>query len=225
VVAESQLVPTDRGLVPRGDGWFVLNARETQWFERPGRGVLCEFEGADLEGGSDFDQLGINLTRLAPGEPMSMYHWEADQEDFLALAGEAMLIIEGEERPLRAWDFVHCPAGTDHTIVAAGTAPCLVLAMGGRARSRGEDWGGLHGQRHRDPSRRRSRAGDPRTGRGVRAVPAGQADRLSRRLAPRLTSRRPPRTRVLSDRIASPRTIRRSAAPYSVSQGRLRRKE
>jgi len=141
VVSESQLVATARGLVPRGDGWFVLNARETQWLERPGRGVLCEFEGAELDGGSDFDQLGINLTRLAPGEPMSMYHWEADQEDFLILAGEAILIIEGEERTLRAWDFVHCPAGTDHTIVAAGAAPCLVLAMGGRAHSRGEDWG------------------------------------------------------------------------------------
>ena len=70
-----------------------------------------------------------------------MYHWEADQEDFLVLSGEALLIIEGEERGLRAWDFVHSPPGTNHTIVGAGTAPCLVLAVGARDRSRGRDWG------------------------------------------------------------------------------------
>ena len=75
VVPESQLVPTERGLVPKGDGWFVLNARETQWWERKGRGVLCEFEGAGFEGATDFMQLGINLTLLGPGEPMAMYHW------------------------------------------------------------------------------------------------------------------------------------------------------
>lgn len=103
VASESQLVSTERGLVPKGDGWFVLNARETQWWERSGRGVLCEFEGAGLEGATDFAQLGINLTLLGPGEPMAMYHWEADQEDFLVLSGEAILIVEGEERTLRQW--------------------------------------------------------------------------------------------------------------------------
>jgi uncharacterized cupin superfamily protein len=72
---------------------------------------------------------------------MSMYHWEADQEDFLVLAGEALLVIEGEERALRQWDFVHCPPGTSHTLVGAGDAPCLVLAVGARDRSTGEDWG------------------------------------------------------------------------------------
>ena len=138
---EAELVPTERGLVPKGDGWFVLNARDAQWWERPGRGVLCEFEGAGLEGATDFAQLGINLTRLEPGEPMSMYHWEADQEDFLVLAGEALLIVEGEERSLRRWDFVHCPAGTRHTIVGAGDRACLVLAVGARVRSTGPEWG------------------------------------------------------------------------------------
>ncbi|HET7044152.1 MAG TPA: cupin domain-containing protein [Gaiellaceae bacterium] len=141
MVPEAELVETERGLVPKGDGWFVLNAREAQWWERPGRGVLCEFEGAGLEGAADFAQLGINLTRLGPGEPMSMYHREADQENFLVLAGEALLIVEGRERRLRAWDFVHCPAGTSHTIVGAGAASCLVLAVGARERSIGPDWG------------------------------------------------------------------------------------
>ena len=71
-----------------------------------------------------------------------MYHWEADQEDFLVLSGEALLIVEGEERPLRQWDFVHCPPETKHVIVGAGDTSCLVLAVGARDRSTGPDWGG-----------------------------------------------------------------------------------
>jgi uncharacterized cupin superfamily protein len=140
-VPEAELVSTENGLVPKGQGWFVLNAREAQWWHRDGRGVLCEFEGAGFEDALDFNELGINLTVLEPGQPMSMYHWEADQEDFLLLAGEALLICEGEERPLRQWDFVHCPAGTEHTIVGAGDSNCVVLAVGARDRSTGHDWG------------------------------------------------------------------------------------
>lgn len=136
MVPESQLESTEHGLVPRGDGWFVLNAREAPWVDRMGRGVYCEFEGE-----SGFSQLGINLTVLAPGEPMAMYHRENDQEDFLMLAGEALLIVESEERPLRQWDLVHCPAGTNHVIVGLGDVPCLVLAVGARDRSTGPDWG------------------------------------------------------------------------------------
>ncbi|HEV2593476.1 MAG TPA: cupin domain-containing protein [Gaiellaceae bacterium] len=135
---EAELVETPNGLVPKGDGWFVLNARETQWWQRPGRGVLCEFEGAGFEGALDFHQLGINLQVLCEGEPMSMYHWEADQEDFLVLAGTAVLIVEGEERALRAFDFVHCPAGAKHTIVGG---PCVIVAVGARDNSTGIGWG------------------------------------------------------------------------------------
>lgn len=141
MVPESPLESTEHGLVPRGKGWFVMNAREAPWRYREGRGAYCEFEG--LEGDeSDFSQLGINIQVLGPGEPMSMYHWEADQEDFLVLAGEALLIIEGEERPLRQWDLAHCPAETKHTIVGAGDGPCVVVAVGARDRSTGPDWGG-----------------------------------------------------------------------------------
>ena len=71
MVPEAELVPTHRGLVPKGEGWFVLNARDAQWWERGGRGVLCEFEGAGFEGALDFHQVGINLKRLGPGEPMA----------------------------------------------------------------------------------------------------------------------------------------------------------
>jgi hypothetical protein len=58
------------------------------------------------------------------------------------LAGEAVLVIEGEERPLKQWDFVHCPPEAKHVIVGAGESNCLVLAVGARDRSIGDDWGG-----------------------------------------------------------------------------------
>ncbi len=137
MVPEAPLESTAQGLVPRGDGWFVLNAREASWRHVDGRSAVVDFEGEP-----EFSQLGINLSVLEPGVSFGMYHWEADQEDFLVLAGEAILIVEGEERPLRQWDFVHCPAGTKHMIVGAGDAPCLVLAVGARDRSTGPEWGG-----------------------------------------------------------------------------------
>jgi len=141
VIPEAELVSTEHGLVPKGQGWFVVNARETQWRERQGRGLLCEFEGAGFEGAADFEQLGVNISVLGPGEPMAMYHRENDQEDFLVLQGETLAIVEGEERTLRQWDFLHCPAGTNHVLVGAGQGPCVVLAVGARDRSTGADWG------------------------------------------------------------------------------------
>jgi uncharacterized cupin superfamily protein len=136
MVPEAKLKVTEHGLRPEGEGWFVLNAREAHWRPGRGRGAFCVFEGEP-----EFSQYAIHLVHLDPGEPMSMYHWEADQEDFLVLAGEALLIVEGEERSLHRWDFVHCPPGTRHTILGAGEGPCLVLAAGARDRSVGPDWG------------------------------------------------------------------------------------
>jgi len=115
----------------------VVNARDVVWGVSEGRGTYSRFEGD-----ADFSQLGIHLVAMEPGEPMSMYHWEADQEDFLVLSGEALLIIEGEERPLRPWDFVHCPPEAKHTIIGAGDSTSLVLAVGARDRSVGPNWGG-----------------------------------------------------------------------------------
>ena len=137
MVPEAPLERTEHGLLPKGTGWFVVNAREARWRERPGRGLRCAFEGEPA-----FPQLGVSLYVLEPGEPIGMYHWEADQEDFLVLEGEALLIVEGEERPLARWDFVHCPAGANHMIVGAGERPCAVLAVGARENSTGADWGG-----------------------------------------------------------------------------------
>ena len=138
MVPEAPLERTDAGLVAKGDGWFILNARDSRWYHAEGRPAFCDFEGD-----AEFSQLGINVTVLGPGQPMAMYHWEADQEDFLVVSGEAVLIVEGEERPLRAWDFVHCPPDTKHVIVGAGDAPCVVVAVGARDKSvDNPDWGG-----------------------------------------------------------------------------------
>ncbi len=145
MVPGAPLKQTEHGLMAGGEGWFVLNMREARWWHR-GHG----FE-AGLTGEADFSQIGIGLTVLQPGEPMTRYHWETDQEDFLLLAGEALVIIEGEERPLRQWDFVHCPPETQHAIVGAGHTPCVVFSVGARERhtTRGpegqlqgtDDWG------------------------------------------------------------------------------------
>ncbi len=127
MVPEARLEPTEAGLVPRGEGWFVLNAREARWMLGEGRGARLSFEGE-----AELPQVGVSLFVLEPGEPIGMYHWEADQEDFLLLAGEGLLLIEGGERPLRRWDLVHCPPGTRHIIVGAGSGPCVVLGVGAR---------------------------------------------------------------------------------------------
>jgi len=127
MVPEAPFEQTEHGLVAAGEGWFVLNARAGRWHHTEARRASLRFEGE-----TDFTQIGITLVVLWPGEPMAMYHREADQEDFLVLSGDALLIIEGEERPLRQWDFVHCPAETNHVIVGAGDTPCAVLAVGAR---------------------------------------------------------------------------------------------
>ena len=114
--------------VPQTEGWFVVNAREARWLYNE-MGWYSGFEG---QGEAAFDQLGINLNVLHPGMPMAMYHEEPGQEAFLVLRGECLLIVEGEERPLKAWDFVHCPPLTKHVILGAGDAPALVLAVGAR---------------------------------------------------------------------------------------------
>jgi uncharacterized cupin superfamily protein len=137
VVAHARLERTAHGSVPADDGWFVLNARDARW-----RHVDERRRSAYFEGDARFPQFGVGLVVLAPGEPMAMYHWEVDQEDFLVLAGAAALVVEGQERPLRQWDFVHCPAGTRHVIVGAGDTPCTVLAIGARERQNaGGEWG------------------------------------------------------------------------------------
>jgi uncharacterized cupin superfamily protein len=137
VVPEAPLETTAHGLVAKGEGWYVVNLREARWRAADGRGAV-----SDAEGDVEWPQVGVNVFVLGPGEPMSMYHWEVDQEDFLVVSGEAVLIVEGQERPLGPWDFFHCPSRTRHTIVGAGDGPCVVVAVGARDHQNDPDWGG-----------------------------------------------------------------------------------
>ena len=142
MVREATLKQTDAGLVPDSEGWFVVNARDARWIERPGRGHNLPFTGwRGEEAESYFPQLGVALVRLEPGEPIGMYHWEADAEAFLLLSGEAVLLIEGQERQLQPWDFVHCPPSTAHMIVGAGDGPSVVFAISSRQYMGTPEWG------------------------------------------------------------------------------------
>ena len=117
-------------------GWYVRNVRDGKWWDCGPRGYVTELVDDEKP------QVGANIFVLAPGQPMAMYHWEADQEGFLVLSGEALLIVEDEERPLRAWDYFHCPPNVPHTIVGAGSGPASILAIGARENQDGADWGG-----------------------------------------------------------------------------------
>lgn len=120
------------GLVVDGEGWFVVNARESRWRDEGPLGSYCTFEGKRR-----FPHFGINISFLEPGERIGMYHREDGQEAFLVLAGECTLIVEGKERRLNTWDFFYCAPRTEHIIVAAGDQSAVVLAVGARGRGVG----------------------------------------------------------------------------------------
>jgi uncharacterized cupin superfamily protein len=133
---EARLVEAEcGGLVPDGPGWFILNARAARWVKSD-LGTYGAFENTSAR----FPQFGLNLKRLEPGQPSTMYHRENAQEGFLVLAGECVLIVEGEERLLGKWDYFHCPPGVAHVIVGAGSGPSLVLAIGARGEQVAGSW-------------------------------------------------------------------------------------
>jgi uncharacterized cupin superfamily protein len=129
-VPETQLQDSGAGLAPAGDGWFVVNVRDAEWWTSKTFGSGVVFENED----SEFPQLGINLSVMQPGEPNCLYHSESQQEAFLVLSGECKLLVNGEERLLRPWDFFHCPPGTEHVFVGAGEGPCVILMVGARSK-------------------------------------------------------------------------------------------
>jgi uncharacterized cupin superfamily protein len=138
-VAEARLEALDSGLAPVTDGWFVVNVRDAAWVTNDAFGARCVFEanGQVLRRRPDLDvitfpDLGVTLDVIWPGQPSGLYHAETSQEDFLVLAGECVLLVEGEERSLRAWDFVHCPPGTEHVFIGAGAGPCVIFMTGAR---------------------------------------------------------------------------------------------
>jgi uncharacterized cupin superfamily protein len=129
-VPEAPLDRTENGLQAAGDGWFVVNARDAVWGESETMGVFTRLGESKA---ARFPQLGFNIGVLWPGQPACMYHREPNQEGFLIVSGECILLVEGQERHMKTWDYFHCPADTDHLLIASGEEPCVAIAVGSRA--------------------------------------------------------------------------------------------
>ncbi len=127
MIEEAQLEETEQGKTVTTDGWFALHVSEATWMQTDRFGAGCRFEGQ-----TRFPQIGVHLRVMQPGVPACLYHRENAQEDFYVVEGECILLVEDEERHLRAGHFVHCPANTNHVFVGAGDGPCVVLMMGYR---------------------------------------------------------------------------------------------
>lgn len=139
MIEEARLEDVGSGLSPVSPGWFVVNAADAAWVRNDAFGGRCVFESsprvlAERPGVEprQFAETGFTLAVLEPDKPTGMYHAESNQEDFLVLAGTCLLLVEEQERPLRAWDFVHCPQGTRHTFVGTGDEPCVIFMTGAR---------------------------------------------------------------------------------------------
>jgi uncharacterized cupin superfamily protein len=131
-VDEARVVDTDTGRVVEGEGWFVLNVGEASWQRDPDAGAWCSFEAGDARA----EGFGIGVHVLEPGQANGRYHAETVQEGFLVLSGECIALVEGEERAMRQWDYLHCPPGTEHILVGAGDGPCAILMVGVRSPDR-----------------------------------------------------------------------------------------
>src|ERR1044072_7126381 len=127
-VNEARVRVADCGLAPVTEGWFVVNVRDAEWFSSEARGAACWFANEYGESPIEFAQFGVNVTVLEPGQS-SVYHAEANQEVFLVRAGACRLLVEGEERLLRAWDFFHLHPWTEHAFVGARDEPCVILMV------------------------------------------------------------------------------------------------
>jgi uncharacterized cupin superfamily protein len=124
---EAKLIETDTGRVPEGEGWFILNLRDAAWetMERAGTWLAIQAEGVP-------NQIGVGAHVLPPGESTGFYHREGNQEGFLVLEGECLVVVEGEERVLRQWDYFHCPPETAHIMIGGGAQGCVLFMFGNR---------------------------------------------------------------------------------------------
>ncbi|HEY3188258.1 MAG TPA: cupin domain-containing protein [Solirubrobacteraceae bacterium] len=139
MVERARLESVASGLAPVSAGWFVVNAGDAAWVSNDRLGGVCIFESDEfvLRGRPDLEEYvkpgaGFVIRVVSPGQPTGGFHAESVEEDFLVIQGECVLIVEDEEVPLRAWDFVHCPPGTAHTFVGAGDGPCVLVCAGNR---------------------------------------------------------------------------------------------
>ena len=128
-VDEATSAETPYGRYITSDGWFVLNLADALAVRNEEKGgATYPLEARE----APFRDVGVKVCVLWPGDPNALYHSEAVQEGFFVLAGECTLVVEDEERSLRKWDYVHCPAETRHVFVGAGEGPCTILMLGAR---------------------------------------------------------------------------------------------
>jgi uncharacterized cupin superfamily protein len=107
---------------------LITNIADAPAISHPHRATLIDFEPED----APWPDTGVNVMVMQPGQPNCRYHSEPVQEDFLVLHGECLVIVDDEERPLRQWDLVHCPADVPHVFVGAGAGPSAILCIGSR---------------------------------------------------------------------------------------------
>jgi uncharacterized cupin superfamily protein len=126
---EAKIEDTETGRQPADDGWFILNLAEVPWASVPGGGTWNQFESPAAR----WPTLGFGVHILYPGDKPGFYHAESNQEGFLVLSGECLAIVEGEERRMGPWDFLHCPPGTAHILIGTGDGPCAIVMVGTRS--------------------------------------------------------------------------------------------
>jgi uncharacterized cupin superfamily protein len=127
-VQEAHAEETPYGRYITSEGWFIHNLEEALAVRFQRGGALYPLEPRE----APFRDLGVNVRVMWPGDANALYHHEDAQEGFLVLFGECMLVVEEQERPLRQWDYFHCPPGTRHIVVGAGDSPSVVLMIGAR---------------------------------------------------------------------------------------------
>ncbi|WP_026909651.1 cupin domain-containing protein [Patulibacter minatonensis] len=127
-VPEARILDTEHGRVPADGGWWAMNVGDLAWRTVEGTGAWCVFESPDARSAT----LGIGVHVLWPRDTPGKYHAEDQQEGFLVLEGRCIAIVEGQERRLGRWDYLHCPPGTAHITVGAEGGPCAILMVGTR---------------------------------------------------------------------------------------------
>ena len=181
---EATLKQTASGLVPSTGGWFVMNVRDARWSDKPGQGYSLPLTGVDAyEAESFFPMLGMAIRVMRPGEPSTTYHWETEQEDFLVLAGEAVLILRGPGAGRAAMGFRALPARDAPRVRRRRRRHVRPALRELTAVPEGWTVGLLLRRRDGRPPQRVVSAGDAGREHRLRALPSFAGDALSGRVA------------------------------------------
>ena len=107
-----------------------VNEADLDWAETERGGTA--FRRKRLAAAAGGDELGCSLYELPPGRRSWPYHYHtANEEAFYVLAGEGRLRGPEGGSPLRAGDYVACPADESggHRVVNDGDEPLRYLAV------------------------------------------------------------------------------------------------